>query len=305
MSKKIGVDSRAGLIIEEAFPLSYLLWPTPKLLSAKFCDESGNDVVNHQLNVECPYYFMEDNFDHVSRIRQGRFYSAVGRTGQTWRVQPHPYVSIPYHNIEAATGVLLMGSLSEYTSWELTCELDQYQLSNLIIRLGNEKAATLWQVIHLETGFTGEQLVTLKARQSFGALPEVNWNRVPEAAGHAVRERMDGLEDEYHRAGVESVVDRAREAATAILSAFLQSEGKEEAKGKDLGDLTKLLEKHSGQQGRKIITSAAWITARLHARGKHAEQEARGVRELREQDAQLAVQCVGVILCDLGWAEWR
>jgi hypothetical protein len=31
----------------------------------------------------------------------------------------------------------------------------------------------------------------------------------------------------------------------------------------------------------------------------------RPLRPIREQDAELAVQLVGTMLCDLGWAEWR
>lgn len=237
----------------------------------------------------------------MSRVRRGRFYKATGQSGGLWRVYPHPMVTFPHFEMDS-DGAYKASGLTHYEPWKMSREFERQQVAEILVRLGDDTASTLWQVIHLETGFTGEEIVMLKARQSFGALPAVDWSKVPDAGVSAVREKLDTLEDEFHRAGVESVVDRAREAATAILSAFLQGEGKENAKGKDLADLTKMLESHSGQQGRKIVTSAAWITARLHARGKHAEQEARGVRELREQDAQLAVQCVGVILCDLGWA---
>jgi len=54
-SKKIGVDSRSGLIVEDAFPLSYLIWPTPKIVSARFVDSSGEEVAPHKLNVHNPY----------------------------------------------------------------------------------------------------------------------------------------------------------------------------------------------------------------------------------------------------------
>jgi len=44
--------------------------------------------------------------------------------------------------------------------------------------------------------------------------------------------------------------------------------------------------------------------ARLHARAKPVERAKRPMRPVREQDAELAIQCVGTILCELGWAEW-
>lgn len=148
-------------------------------------------------------------------------------------------------------------------------------------------------------------LVTLKARQSLGALPEIDWGRLPDKTG-LVRGKIESLLDDLYRAGAESIVDRAREAATAILSAYLQSEGFAEASGKDLGALTDLLDKRSGKNCNRIVRCAAEIPQRLHSRGKHAEQEKRDdLRPIREQDAELAVQCVGVMLCDLGWARWN
>jgi len=220
-------------------------------------------------------------------------------------VRPHPFVSISYTQVEPSDGALLVGSLTDYVSWELTRELNHQEIASLVVQLGSENASTLWRVIHLETGFTGEQMVTLKARQSFGALPEVDWNKVPEAAVPSVREKLETLEDDYQKAAVESVIDRSREAATAILSAFLQQQGIEEAKGQDLMALVQLLSNWAGKHGHRVMACASEIAARLHSRTKHAEQELRNVREPREQDAQLAVQCVGVILCDIGWADWK
>jgi len=39
-------------------------------------------------------------------------------------------------------------------------------------------------------------------------------------------------------------------------------------------------------------------------RGKPSEQEKRIFRPINEQDAELAVQYIGTILCELGWARW-
>lgn len=68
----------------------------------------------------------------------------------------------------------------------------------------------------------------------------------------------------------------------------------------DLGKLIKRLE----TEGRIIAENAANIIARLHARAKPSEQEKRQLRPIREQDADLAVQCVGMLLCEIGFAEW-
>lgn len=43
----------------------------------------------------------------------------------------------------------------------------------------------------------------------------------------------------------------------------------------------------------------------LHSRAKPSEQERRDLRVIREQDANLAVQCVGALLCEIDFAEWN
>ncbi len=183
-------------------------------------------------------------------------------------------------------------------------ELDVKSGQQQIVILGSRSAFSIWTVIHKEVVHTREVLVTLKSRQSFGALPEIDWNRVPDKSG-LVKGKIDGLLDDIYRAGAESVVDRAREAATAILSAYLQNEGVSDASGKDLGGLTDLLDKRNGKNGQRIVRCAAEIPQRLHSRAKHAEQERHDdIRPISEQDSELAVQCVSVMLCDLGWAKW-
>jgi hypothetical protein len=71
------------------------------------------------------------------------------------------------------------------------------------------------------------------------------------------------------------------------------------SEAKDLSELAKRL-----GDDRKIITNAAGIIARLHARAKPVERAKRPMRKIREQDAQFATQCLGTILCELGWADW-
>jgi HEPN domain-containing protein len=160
--------------------------------------------------------------------------------------------------------------------------------------------------VSIETISTGEELVTLKARQSLGALPDVYWGKVPAAYRHEVQEAIEKLADDYRRAVPESVIDRSREAATVVLSAYLQNKGIDVAKGKDLGDLVKLLTNDASKHEHRILSCAAEIPQRLHSRGKNSEKEKRDdLRPIREQDAELAVQCVGVMLCDLRWADWK
>ena len=158
-------------------------------------------------------------------------------------------------------------------------------------------------ICHLTHGLPGSKF---HIRARIGALPDVYWAKLPAKHRHKVHEALEKLADDYRRAVPESVIDRAREAATAILSAYLQNKGIDTASGKDLGDLVKKLAGNAGPYEQRIVACAAEITQRLHSRGKHAEKEKHDkLRSIREQDAELAVQCVGVMLCDLRWADWK
>jgi hypothetical protein len=59
-------------------------------------------------------------------------------------------------------------------------------------------------------------------------------------------------------------------------------------------------------ENKTVADHAANIIARLHARAKtsESEQEKRELRSIREQDAELATQCLGTLLCEIGLAKW-
>jgi hypothetical protein len=298
----IGVEQSNGMVFEGSSTYgAKTLWPMPILTPAKFVfdySESNSLVADEiDLTMVAPYLFREDSFDLVTRIRRGRFYKRrpVAQP-ENWMVMIDPSVPVEmYPKQQRAV------SFESVNPSELEVTNGQQQ----IVILGSRAAFSIWTVIHKEIVHTREVLVTLKARQSIGALPEINWNCVPDKSG-LLKEKIDLLLDDIYRAGAESVVDRAREAATAILSAYLQSVDEAGAIGKDLGALIDLLERQNGKNGQRIVRCAAEIPQRLHSRAKHAEQEKHdNLRPIREQDAELAVQCIGVMLCDLGWAKWN
>lgn len=278
-----------------------VVWPRPLLMPAKLISSISLDseLVPARIDatVSSEYLFREDDFDFVTRIRRGRFYKRrqIGQP-ENWTVMVSPPL--------AADSILLnkRGVSFEPISYS---ELNASGGRQRLVVLGADQSFSVWTITNEETTHTREIFVTLKARKSFGALPQVDWNLIPDKSG-LVREKIESLHDDIFRAGAESVVDRAREAATAILSSYLQSEGVADASGKDLGVLNEMLDKRNGKHGQRIVRCAAEIPQRLHSRAKHAEQEKHDeIRPICEQDAELAVQCVGVMLCDLGWARWN
>jgi hypothetical protein len=166
-----------------------------------------------------------------------------------------------------------------------------------LVLLGLDERFTVWTIIDIEAISTGEDLVTLKARSSLGILPEIDINKISKPFRPLVSESLNAFRDEVYRSAPISVIDRARDAASQILLAHFELSG---TSARDLGELAKKLE----SEKMVMAASAAKMIARLHSRAKPVERAKRELRPIREQDAQLATQCLGTILCELGWADW-
>lgn len=296
----IGIDSNLNLVYESNSLWGHALWPTPFLSPAEVAPSTSTVLKPTTIQNLGPnlLIFREDAFDPVSRIRRGRFYRAGNSQPHQWQVYPHP--AMPDENRKIGSAGVLPKSLYTFFGNPFTNELRKYAGQQVLVILGAEDSFTVWTVINIEKMASGEELATLKARQGIGALPRLNPGAIPEAGRGKVLTALDKLVEDIYRAGPESVVDRAREAATAILSAYLQD--REIARpGLDLDVLIKKMEGES----KVVAANAANIVRLFHGRGKSAVQEKLPVRALCEQDAELAVQCVGTILCELGWADWR
>ncbi len=166
-----------------------------------------------------------------------------------------------------------------------------------LVLLGADERFTAWTIISVEAIVTGEDLVTLKARSSFGILPKIIDANVSAAFKVKLSETLTLFADEVHRASPVSVIDRARDAAAHALLAYFQLQGGD---AQDLGKLIKRLQ----DENKAVAANAANIIARLHARAKPSEQEKHELRSIREQDAGLATQCLGTLLCEIDFAEW-
>jgi hypothetical protein len=159
------------------------------------------------------------------------------------------------------------------------------------IVLGTSAAMTRWRVVSIERISTGEDLVTLKARSNMGVLPEITEDQVPAEHRAAVLQFMSRIVDTIYRGGPESVIDRCRDLASAILGTVFG------APDKDLGKLA--LTAKNGD--RHLLSHAANILAILHARAKPSEQARRGATHPGEEDAALAIECAATVLREVGW----
>lgn len=291
----IGIEKHQALVYEGSGTHGRGVWPSPVITSAKFAYPSEGNLTAHSSSDRFGYRFREDSFDPVSRIRRGRFYLGEGSQPQSWRVSRHP--GNPLDSIAPDIHGFRKELETFYASpiWHKYVK-DSKELP--VVLLGEDDCYTVWNIVSVESISTGENLVTLKARSSFGILPHIYEDKIPEAFLVKFKSALGHFTDEVHRSSPTSVIDRARDVATLALLAYFDLR-KESAK--DLGKLIKMLEKDN----LTIAVNSANIIARLHARAKPSEQERRELHQIREQDAELAVQCIGTILCEIGFAEWR
>lgn len=290
----IGIDTNLGLVYEGDSHYGRGLWPTPVITPAKFVDLSNDEFKAHTSSEHFGYRFREDSFDPIARIRRGRFYCAQGSQPQQWRVARHP--GSPFDSITRDIHGFSK-SLDTFFGNPIWHKHIKGRRDLPIVLLGIDERFTAWTIISVEAISTGEDLVTLKARNSFGILPQIIEDKIPEEFHAKLNQTLNTFVDEVHHSSPVSVIDRARDVASQALLAHFNLKRSE---AQDLGELIKRLK----TEGRVIAENAANIIARLHARAKPSEQEKRELRPIREQDADLAVQCVGTILCEIGFAEW-
>ncbi len=323
----LGIETSSRLIFEGSSPSEGRgLWPlpivTPVAMGAKVPGELTQSLPDEGFSLleTARIMFREDFFDPVTRIRRGRFYRRdTGPLHMPWETSPHPALNLQglavyrneiapafSQNLNSHTGRLRVPDLLTFQSFSLRDELHDFRPEHMLVVLGTKQVSTRWNLVDVETISTGEELVTLKARNLFGILPEFRGAAIENDDNAKIHEALEKLADTIYRAGPESVVDCARDLASAVVLTILRQEGVVlKSDELDLGPATKRLADDPRLSKFGIVVSAAQIIQRLHPRRKPSEQQRRnGLHALREKDADLAVLCVGTMLRDLGWAEW-
>jgi len=295
----LAIDENRNIIFEGSGSYGHALFPTPLVSQANIVSPSENPekYAPPASLTECKYIFREDSYDPVTRIRRGRFYNF--RSTQSWYVRPHPAAIFSTTDQKENEQRPRYCQIFSHTSlWSQF--IRQGDVRPLVI-LGSKDRFTLWRILSIETNISGEELVVLKGRHVFGALPDVEKERIPAERREKVLACLDKLQEDIFRASPASVIDRARDAASSILRAHL---GDDPSLKVD-ADLDPLVKKIRSMGGLANVGNAGDIVRILHSRAKPSVQEKiPDLRQAHEQDAEFAVQCVGSILCDLGWAEW-
>ena len=294
----LGIDPDTRVYYEGTAQTGIAIWPAQFIsLATVLRSEDDRAKVPTATNLgNARLLFREDHFDSVTRIRRGRFYNrANDAQPQLWAVQAHP--ALPSDSRLIGAGGLIHKHLYGFHDWAARANLKE-PLIEITVVLGIQDAMTLWRVLGIEQISTGEDLVTLKARSNMGVLPEVSQDRVPDVSRGRVMEAINHVIETAYRASPESIIDRCRDLAVTVLGAYFEP-SIPEASHQDLGGLARI----SKERKRYLIENSARIINLLHSRGKPNEQSRRGVATLLDQDATLALECVGMIIREVGWAK--
>lgn len=225
--------------------------------------------------------FREDNFDPITRIRRGRFYKKSDKgnprdcrvPGYISGNPPRPQsliIYMPYYNIE----------------------------KNQLIAIGS--GSSVWRVISTDRISTGEFLVTLKSRNTFGVISEIDEEKIPKIHKKEIISGLDHFVDVANRETPDLIVDAARYVAVSLIRSYLYMKYKDDNILKiDLGSLIKKLE----EDEKKLSVYAAHIINRLHPRNKSGERETYNLRSITEEDSETAVCLIGFLLQEFEWAK--
>ncbi|KGW85355.1 hypothetical protein [Burkholderia pseudomallei] len=296
-----GIDADRRLFYEGSPSLYGLgIWPAPFASIATRISQEGDwaDVPVASDLAWAKLIFREDAFDPVTRIRRGRLYQRYDVQPAQWRVQRHP--AAPQESGGVDLSGLFVKNLYTYAPWFGASEATKGR-NPALFALGVRDSYTLWTLLSVERLSTGEDLLTLRARSSLGAMPSLDEAAIPQDGVDDIRRQVDRVSDAEHRQGPEAIIDACRYAAPAAIGLWLADrEGDALFRAVDLNEHVKHLERDASPMA--LLINAAKVIARLHARLKPNEEFSRGARRLTEADAEAALASMSLVLRELGWA---
>jgi hypothetical protein len=141
----------------------------------------------------------------------------------------------------------------------------------------------------------GGILLTLRIDGYMGVLPELALDVVPAEVRSELSGKMDLIVASAARSDPDSTIDRCRDALSIVFGWKCGERGLDLAKSID-----KFLEAVAEKDN--VMSWAGRLVSRLHSRAKPSEKQRRQTRGVGEGDAQLAVECVAIVLREVGWA---
>lgn len=303
---KIGFDRNSHTFYEGfsglrgANPLSSAITFTQATFISN-SDKGLDDVLDAIDPSEYRLLFREDSFDPITKIRRGRFYRRDISTSN-----PSPSLVIPPPGLEAsaakASGVHAVNkSLTVFERTRIKEHFQQPSTWPLVI-LGWKSSPTFWRVLQIENISTGEELVYLRARNSIGILPELDFKKesisIEDQA--EMNAKFSSLINDLHTSTAQSIIDHCRDLAEVILRSKIRQKNSS-FKGGELDGLIKSFSDLYPDSFR-LISHYSQIIRQFHQRRKTALQDKTSMRVILEEDAELVVACISSMIRDLDLA---
>jgi hypothetical protein len=299
---RLGIERTTGLVCAGPNYACYPVWPLPILSSTKLI-ESPQDFQSIPINDDAAahgWLFYEYSFDPVSRIRRGRLFQHLGNSdSQDSLVEVHPVIAS-----EARGPTQLRKTVNPF----IECT-DLLNIPNrgegLQLAIGMAGAYSLWRIVQTEKLISNDVMVTLRAESAFDILPSLDTSKMTPHSVPLIKKALERVLDAAYKELPTSVVDQCRNAATVVVSHWLQQlQGTLQATYDDLGKCVNAVQSHfkSPEQPRHLLCSALEIINKLHPRVKDNEARRMDLRPVSDADAELSVRVLGFVIREVGWA---
>lgn len=293
----LGIEQNTGLVYEGAGSLEIPSIPLPIITHAKLIEKHEDWKSLPSPSETFGWMFREDSFDAVTRTRRGRLYSKkVGTQPETLVVPLHPY--------DRLDPTLIGGAKRKSMYVYMSC----FELLNmpnngqgLTLALGSSRGASAWLIVQCESLFNGTVMLTLKALTAYGIIPELHGEKIDERFRTAVTQAVAKVVDAAFKESPGSVVDHCKDAMQVVMSSWLAQNGSEDnVIGKEVAETAAILE--GAPHSKFCAANLGKIAGILHTRNKSNAKLGKGYRSLVAEDAEFALQSLGLTLRELGWA---
>ena len=301
---RLGIERQNGLIYEGKENPSHLVMPTP-MVSQCALIESPTDLANLPRGMDSDpfrWVFREDWFDPVSRVRRGRLFQSFSNV--SW--EPITVDAHPFSSSDFAVG-RNDGRVAKQMSVFIHCTQllnRQGRGEGLQLAIGSVGAYSLWRILQTELTVNQDVVVTLRAESPFGVLPSLDLAKVPDDSRKAVTDAYDRVMNVAYRESPTSVVDQCRNLGAVLGDRWLfHLTGNKKKLEHDLGPCITAIREHFGEQNYRLLRAALETINLLHPRGKENERERYGLREVSNEDAELALHAAGFVIREIGWGQ--
>ncbi|MGY6153728.1 hypothetical protein ACW9YK_12835 (plasmid) [Paraburkholderia graminis] len=170
------------------------------------------------------------------------------------------------------------------------------------LAIGGQRAYSLWRILQTELTVNRDVLVTLRAESAFGVLPTLDLSKIPDDSQKALTEAYNRVMNVAYRDSPTSVVDQCRNLCAVVGARWLlHLTGDKKSLEDDLGACIKAIRDYFGEKNQRLVRAALETVNLLHPRGKENERQRYQLREVSNEDAELALHATGFVLKEIGW----